>query len=279
MNGHVWFEGGFTRAESLTASALERAWRYGDGGFETMLYHRGKIPLLSYHLQRARKHTDACSATLSLPSEKELTEIIGDLAEKNDVKKSGRVRMTWCRKPGGLYRPETADTSLLVELHAFYPEDVKRKLHALFYTDQPLAAGTLSAFKKLSASVYVQASVFAADMGADDALLGNTHGRWAEFTSSNLLLRHGDSFSAPPASEGAVEGILLNRLEEWLPQWGFSFNRKQVTTEDLREADEIFSINALRGFCRVQVKDFASGTTSFFETLQENLDKELGLLP
>jgi branched-subunit amino acid aminotransferase/4-amino-4-deoxychorismate lyase len=76
-----------------------------------------------------------------------------------------------------------------------------------------------------------------------------------------------------------VEGILLNRLEEWLPRWGFSFNRKPATTDDLREADEIFSINALRGFCRVQVEDFASGTISFFETLQENLEKELGLLP
>lgn len=279
MNGYVWFEGGFTRAESLTASALERAWRYGDGGFETMLYHRGEIPLLSHHLQRAIKHAETCSAKLFLPSEKELMQLVRELAEKNDIRHFGRLRLTWFRKPGGFYRPETRDASLLLEITAFHPEEVKRKGHALFYTDQPLAGGTLSAFKKLGASVYVQASLFAEDMGADDALLCNTHGRWTEFTSSNLLLRYGDSFSAPPASEGAVEGILLNRLEDWLPKWGFTFGRKPITTEDLRESDEIFSINALRGFCRVQIEDFPTAGTSFLEALQENLDKELGILP
>lgn len=279
MNGYVWFEGGFTRAESLTACALERAWRYGDGGFETMLYHKGNIPLLVHHLQRAKKHAETISANLSFPEEKKLTEIIQELAEKNHLQKFGRIRLTWFRKPEGFYRPETAETSLLLEINDFDPTAVNRNQHAICYTEQPMAAGLFSEFKKLGASLYVQASVFAVNMGADDALLCNTHGRWTEFSASNLLLRNQNSFSAPPPYEGAVEGILLNRLEDWLPKWGFSFGRKPVTTEDLREADEIFSINALRGFCRMQVEDFPSAKTSFLEILQENLNKELGLLP
>jgi branched-chain amino acid aminotransferase len=274
MSGQVWFDGGFILSEYLPAAPFERAWRYGDGGFETMLFREGKIPLLQFHAERATKHAEAFSAKLSLPSPAELQFIFEELAAKNGIKSYGRARLTWFRRPGGFYFPETNETSVLAEISPFEPQGVKRNLHALFYTQHPISPGIFSGFKKISAHEYVQASIFARDFGADDALMVNTKGFWTEFTSSNLLIRAEDKFFAPPPEDGAVEGILLNRLEEWLPKWGFSFRRKSLTTEDLREADEIYGINALRGFCSVKLEGFPAAEKSRLSELNRRLEEE-----
>ncbi len=275
MSGQVWFDGGFIRAELLPAAPFERAWRYGDGGFETMLLQGKKIPLLQHHIHRAYRHAEASHARLELPSADELDFIFEELAAKNGIKNFGRARLTWFRKPGGLYFPETNETSVLMELAPFDPQEVKRKLYTLFYTDQPISAGRFSEFKKISAQGYVQAAIYARHMGADDALLCNAKGHWTELTSSNLLIRTEYTLLAPPTEDGAVEGILLNRLPEWLAKWGFDFKRRSITTDDLSEADDIFSINALRGFCRVQLENFPLAETSMLEDLNLLLDDEL----
>lgn len=275
MSAQVWFDGGFILWGYLPAAPFERALRYGDGGFETMLFRKGKIPLLQFHTARAMKHAEAVSAKLSLPSIEELQFIFEELAAKNGIKNYGRARLTWFRTPGGFYLPETDETSVLAEISPFEPQKVKRNLHALFYTQHPISPGIFSGFKKINAYEYVQASVFARNLGADDALMINTKGFWAEFTSSNLLIRSEDSFFAPPPDDGAVEGILLNRLEEWLPKWGFSFRRKSLTTEDLREADEIYAVNALRGFCSVKMEGFPVADKSRLGELNRRLEEEI----
>lgn len=252
----VWFNGSYTRMQDIPASALERLWKYGDGGFETLLYTQSEIPLYSLHAERAYKHASLLEVELQLPDYSELKNITTTLAEENQINRYGRIRITWFRTPGGLYVSDEKSTLILIELQAFDFENINRNLKAILYTDQPLAPGILSPFKKPGSAVYADALRKAKKAGAEDAILLNTSGEIVETATGNLLLRKGNQYTASPSNAGGIEGIMLQHLSKKLPEWGYSFNRKTITFQDLQQADEILMINALRGISLLTIPEY-----------------------
>jgi branched-chain amino acid aminotransferase len=252
----VWFNGSFTRLRDIPASTLERLWKYGDGGFETLLYIQSEIPLYALHAKRAHEHASLLEAELQLPDYSELKNITKTLAEENEIGRYGRMRLTWFRTHGGLYVSDEKNTQILIELQAFDFENINRNLKAILYTDQPSAPGILSPYKKPGSAVYADALRKAKKAGAEEAILLNTSGEIAETATGNLLLRTGNQYTAPPSHAGGIEGIMLQHLSKKLPEWGYSFRRKTITFQDLRQADEILMINALRGISLLTVPEY-----------------------
>ena len=89
----------------------------------------------------------------------------------------------------------------------------------------------------------------------DDCILLGAGGHVAETVSCNLVMRRGDVFSAPRPEDGGVEGVALTYLSERLPQLGFTFERRSHTPAMLMEADEILTVNALRGISCIILLD------------------------
>lgn len=249
MNGVVWFKNQTVALSTLTADVLDRAWRYGDGGFETLYFSGNEVPFYEAHIRRAQRHARLADIELSFPSKTEFEAILVSLAEKNGIRAQGRCRLSWFREAGGLYLPQRNTGTFLIELFSFDPASVKRQLQGIFYDAQPVVYGKFSPFKKIGAAAYTDAARHARQQGADEALLLNAHGRVAESVSGNVLVRKGNRFFAPPVSDGGVEGILLQYLEKELPGGGYAFERQSFTPEELLEADEILTVNALRGIC------------------------------
>lgn len=269
----VWFNGQLLAEESLSAAAFERAWRYGDGGFETLFFNGVEVPLYEYHLRRAVRHAALSGVDIRFPEKREFESIVQRLCRENRINGTARCRLTWFRAGAGLYLPETDAGIWLAEVFAFDPSAVKRIQQAVFYDAQPLVFGKFSPFKKPGAAVYVDAACHAKQAHADDALLLNAQGRVAETVSCNLLVREGDQFFSPPVTDGGVEGVMLSYLAEHLPVWSYGFQRRSFTPDELLGVDEILSINALRGICCLILPQGKNGP---FPSLELNTRLPLG---
>jgi len=249
MAGYVWFNGKIIKQAELSAADMDRAWRYGDGGFETIRQNGKDIPLYEYHLRRASQHAQLIQCEVTFPELPEMKSILRELSEKNNLGTSTRCRMSWFRKSGGFYLPTTDLGSVLIEVFPFDEQAIKREQKAVLYNDQPLVRGKLSAFKRLGAQAYTDAARFAHMMEADEAIILNYEGNIAETVTANLILREGNTFFAPPVQDGGIEGVMLYFLSKNLPEWGFHFARKTYSPDELARVDEILTVNALRGIC------------------------------
>lgn len=245
----VWFNGAVVDYKTLTADELDRAWRYADGGFETIFFNGKEAPLYALHASRASQHAQAIGVVIQLPNEQRLNGILQDLAKQNTLTGTLRCRMTWFRNAGGFYLPSNDNGSVLIEAFPFDASSVIREQKAVLYNDQSLVAGKLSPYKKLGAHIHVDAARFAQLMEADDALLLNAEGKIAEATASNLVLRKGNVFYAPPVNDGGLEGVMLYYLAKQLSTQGYTFLRQSFTPDELMHVDEILTVNALRGIC------------------------------
>jgi branched-subunit amino acid aminotransferase/4-amino-4-deoxychorismate lyase len=249
MANYVWFNGKIIEQATLSATDMDRAWRYGDGGFETIRYNGKDLPLYEYHLRRASQHAQLIQCDITFPEKPEMEDILRGLSEKNDLGISIRCRMSWFRKSGGFYLPTDDSGSILIEVFPFDVQSVKREQKAVLYNDQPAVRGKLSAFKRLGAQIYTDAARFAQLMETDEAIILNYEGNVAETVTANLILREGNSFFAPPVQDGGIEGVMLYFLSKNLPEWGFHFGRKTYSPDELMRVDEILTVNALRGIC------------------------------
>lgn len=65
MSELIWFEGEWTDTDALPASALKRAWAFGELIFETLRSDSGNMPFLTQHVQRMNRALDLMQSATS----------------------------------------------------------------------------------------------------------------------------------------------------------------------------------------------------------------------
>ncbi len=82
--------------------------------------------------------------------------------------------------------------------------------------------------------------------GFDDIIFTNEHGHITEGAIHNIFVRHGAQWRTPPSSDGLLPGVYRRHLLATHPE----IIEANLTPEDLRNADEIWLTNAVRGIRR-----------------------------
>ncbi len=241
----------------------QRAFFYGDALFETIRVFDGRLPWLSRHWARLSAGLQALGYELpDLWSAAFFEAEIRKIAPPN-----ARVRLTVWRNPGGLYAPEDNHAQFLITASSLGSnrfEWIDPGILLGVCTSVRLPVDDYSNFKTLNAPRYVAAARMAQNNGWDDALLLNAHERICEATSSNVFWWEGPQMCTAPLSEGCVAGIARSVLLESAPASGFAVQEKPATFAALRQADEIFLTNAIRGI--VPVRDFAGQSLADLKT-------------
>jgi branched-subunit amino acid aminotransferase/4-amino-4-deoxychorismate lyase len=98
--------------------------------------------------------------------------------------------------------------------------------------------------------VYRRAFEAAQQQGADEALLVNERGAVTEGTRANLFVGTGDALYTPPVRCGLLPGVGRGA---WLGQAGAE--ERVLTPADLRSADALWLVSALRGRRRAVMHD------------------------
>lgn len=235
----------------ITAPSIEvnnRAFKYGDAFFETMLYHKGDTPLFDLHFERATQTFTLLkmSPPEGFTKEKFKNLLLNFLAKKGH--KTAKVRISFWRNGEGTYLPTENSTFYLVEASPITskPFELNQKGLTLgIYRDTFKNTDFLANLKVAGCLTYTLASIWAKEQGVDDAILLNHHGRVAECTSSNIFLVFDDEIITPPLSEGCLNGVMRRHLLNTLPKQGYTVKELPIELDDLEKANEIFTTNAL----------------------------------
>jgi len=245
----ISLNGRLVHTDKLSATLLLRGVYYGDGLFESMRIHGGRINFWSYHRERLLRGMDYLG--MEFPEEwsvDQLPELIrttaGDWPE-------ARVRLTVLRSTGGLYTPATDQVQLLAEAipldSELYPLNDSGWTVGYYPESFPLAGSTLSNLKTCNSLPYILAARFRKKQELDEVLLTNQHGRIVEGTAWNLFCRKATKLYTPPLSEGPLDGVMRRVVMEVAPTVGWEMHEKALTPTLVLEADSIYLTNAVRG--------------------------------
>jgi branched-subunit amino acid aminotransferase/4-amino-4-deoxychorismate lyase len=232
-------------------TAQNRAFRYGDGLFESMKMCGGK-------LQYAEKHADRLAAGMKalkmegadLMDEYFLRQKASELAKRNKLKEGARLRLSVYRADGGLYVPESNKAGYLLEATAMSSQNYelnKKGLIVDVFDELTKSADKLSNFKTSNALLYVMAGLFKKQNSLDDAFILNNNGFLCESISSNVFIIYNKQIYTPALTEGCVAGVMRSVVLEIAKNNDVPLIEAQINPEVLKEAEEVFVTNATTG--------------------------------
>lgn len=246
----IYYNGSYIDDAALPIHTQNRAFKYGDGVFESCLLHEGRAPLLPYNFARLQRGM----RMLKLRSPDfwdadHFTSIFSELAKAHSLN-TARMKITVWRAGAGLYTPEQNDAELLVEIFPleFPPFSTAPGTCRLgVYTETPRIIHPLSSCKTMNALPYVLAGLFARREAYDDVLLLNTEGGIADAISSNLFILRGQTLITTPPLNGGVAGTMQDWLCDHAGDLGYGITRMPLTPDDLYDASAILLTNAIQG--------------------------------
>lgn len=223
-----------------------RAFRYGDGLFETILWMPEGPISLGLHYERLNKSM----GMLGMKKPEELTRdglenMIRDLVLNERFEGAARLRLQVWRTAGGYYTPSNHQVEYLIELSPIYFSPYKILDKADFANEIHTSYHELSALKSSSALLYVKAGIEKQERNLDEIILTDTRGNVAEASASNIFWVNGDNLFTPSLSCGCIEGIRRKRVIQHFELTPYEVMEMEASKEHLMKADCIFTTNAL----------------------------------
>jgi branched-chain amino acid aminotransferase len=246
LNGH------FYETDRPLFSPENRAFRYGDGLFETIRCHK-TIPLFfEEHYDRLLRGMATLKLTAAgLPSLSVLKNHIEKLIVRNRIFYDARVRLTVFRREGGLYTPETNSPAWLLE--AFPLDDKGYHLNRDgirigLFTGFPKAWSLAASYKTLSCTPSILAGIHKKENYWDDCLIVNQDKKIIESISSNLFWVKNNTIYTSSLSSGCVDGIMRRQIFKFAEELNAELKENSgASKEELMDAEEIFLSNSITG--------------------------------
>jgi len=271
------FNGEIIPADTKALTVANRAFKYGDGLFESMRMLKGQLKFHVQHAERLQKGMKALKMDgYSQLDSYFLKEKAEQLASVNKIK-HGRLRLTVYRDAEGLYTPSQNKTGYLLEIQ---PADEPRYflnskgLIVDVFTELAKPTNYLSNIKTCNSLVYVMAGIHKNQNNLDDVLLLNQNGFLCEASSSNVFVYYQNNLYTPALSEGCVEGVMRQVVIDLARKNNIPLTEAQISPEILYEADEVFLTNAVKGIQCVM----GYGIRRYFNRISKVLIDELNKL-
>ncbi|HLT88124.1 MAG TPA: aminotransferase class IV [Sphingobacterium sp.] len=248
---YINFDGQLIAENQQIATIDNRALRYGDGLFETMLWKDGDIRFLDLHIKRLQQGME----TLQLDEYSKFDAYFirsktEELIRKNNMLgQQVRVRLVVYRAGGGTYAPETNKPVYVLQVSRMPPvlRDKKLGLIVDLYADFKKPYSDLSHLKSNNALIYVMAGLYKKKFAYDEVFLLNQEGNLCEGLISNIFIYYDKTLYTPALTEGCVEGVMRKVVMEMAEHEGVPVVEAQISPEIMKEADEIFCTNAVQG--------------------------------
>ena len=238
----VFLNGQFVPEAEAKVSVFDRSFLYGDGLFEAVRIYTGKSFRWPQHLERL--HAGAKFLGIRIPfTDAELTTAAAELVARNGLAEATlRLNLSRGVGPRG-YSPQGADSpTLVMTLHpapAVSPENPTR--WKLITSSFRIPAGDrLATFKTANKLAQVLSRAEAEERGADEALLLNTDGRFAEAASSNLFWIENGVLCTTPLAEGLLAGVTRAFVLELAGQLGLPTAERSCRLWQLQRAEGVF---------------------------------------
>lgn len=278
MQTMVNYNGSILKKEDFSVGSDNRAFRYGDGLFETMRYSNGLIYFYEDHYFRLMG--SMCMMRVDIPSElnmEMLHEQILNTIESNGLKqKSCRIRLHFFREGTGLYTPNNLGANYLIEVEALNDKGYELNTSGLksdIYFDHAKTKAVLSSIKSNNALVYILASIFAKENEMDQVFILNSDQEIIETQHSNIIVIKDKKAIVPTPDQGALDGVVRKQMLKLLEEDGYEISDDKIRAYEINIADQVFVTNSISGIQYInqfRKKEFTGEGVQYW---QEKLEK------
>lgn len=221
----------------------DRGFAYGDGLFETMRVHHGRVPWLDAHLGRLLR--DANRLRLPVPPDGWLREQIRTLAA--DAPAHAVLKLMLSRGSGGrgYAPPRDAKPTLVLALHPL-PPPLPKLLAVRWCRTRAGIQPALAGMKHLNRLEQVLARAEWTTSAIDEGLMLDTADEVVGATSANVFALVFGLWITPPVNMHGVAGT----MRSWVLA-NASAREAPLTRPMVEAADAVFLCNAVRGILPV----------------------------
>jgi branched-chain amino acid aminotransferase len=252
--------GEFFAREQAQVSVFDSGFVLGDGIWEGLRVHRGKIAFLDQHLDRLYEGAKALDMEMEVPAA-ELRERLYRLLEKNGMQDGVHIRLMVSRgiKATPYQDPRITITPptivIIPEYKTALPETAHKgiKLFTVHvrrgYPD--VQDPKLNSHSKLNC---ITACIQAAKAGADEALMLDPHGFVATCNSTHFfIVRKGEVWTS--SGDYCLGGITRGNVIALCEQNQIPVRQKNFSLTDVYGADEAFVTGTFAGLAPVREID------------------------
>ncbi|MDB4904238.1 MAG: 4-amino-4-deoxychorismate lyase [Mucilaginibacter sp.] len=271
------FNGEMLPADTKLVTINNRAFKYGDGLFESMRMMKGQLKFADLHADRLQRGMKVLKIEEYSQMDSWFLKEKADELSRRNKSRNGRLRLTVYRDAGGLYTPSQNKMGYSLE---FQPLDEPRYflnskgLLVDIFTELPKPTNYLSNIKTCNSLIYVMAGLYKTQNNLDEVFLLNQNGFLCEAGSSNIFVWYQKHLYTPAISEGCVEGVMRQVIINLAKEINIPVMEAQINPEILYEADEVFITNAGRGIQSVM----GFGVRRYFNEISKLLVDELNKL-
>lgn len=231
--------------------ADNRAFKFGDGLFESIRIINGKPVNLENHMKRLFSGMEMLHMDIPINYSLEyFKKQIDLLANKNNITKGGIARLTVYRDSKGNYFPTENTPGYVLEIKEYQHNQFTlndKGLNIDVFEGIKKINNTYSAFKTANAMLYILATLYAKENNLDDVLLLNERENIIEGSSSNVFIVSNGVLYTPPIKEGCIGGTMRMLLINTAIEEGIKVYETNLTPQNFLAADEILFTNAVKG--------------------------------
>ena len=261
-------------------SLHDRSVHYGDGLFETIAVHDGKLLLWNEHFERLGA---GCQRLMFPQPDKDI--LSSEIHSLVNDSPSAVVKIILSRGPSGRgYSPPVSPVmTRIIGLYprpnypqAIYTDGIELKLCQTRYSRNPLLAG----IKHLNRLEQVMARAELMQHDCMEGMVLDTEDNVIEGTMSNLFMKCGRQLITPDLSHCGISGVVRKSILEMSTSQGVDVVVKNVRMNDIDRMDELFLCNSIAGIVsinRFQNQPFES--FSLADRLRHQLTASNKLVP
>ena len=243
----AYVNGEYVSAENARISPLDRGFVFGDGVYEVIPVHNGKLFYLDAHIHRLNQSLQGIrmEAPLALEDWRKLLE---KLVQENGF--GDQWLYLQVTRGVEVVRNHQIPVNITPTIFAIsYPKTLRNKeecAKGLKITTVTDIRWKYCHIKSTSRLAYILMYQEAVDGGFDEAIIIN-NGQALECTSSNIfIVRHG-VLVTPPKSPLLLSGITRDRILQLAEKHKIPYRETKITERDLLKADEIWITSSIRG--------------------------------
>jgi len=240
---HIFLDGKIVRINPSALTALSPGHLTGEGVFETMKCHDGKILAWKEHFQRLQRGLNFYKMACPF-QERTVLKHIHRVMKCNTLKKA-RVRVCFWRE-GKKMR-----SSIVCQAVFNRSKKIFKAMMSSYRRNQ----SRTSHIKSIAYGPFLKALQDAKSKGFDEAVLCNKDKQIVEGSRTNIFVIKNGKIYTPPIRCGCLNGITRQIIIQLARKRGLFCQTKILSESSLFTADEVFLTNSLLGAVPVSVID------------------------
>ncbi len=275
ISNSIWY-GGSLLNEDRSISFNRRSHLYGDGLFETLRIHKGRICFWESHYFRLMSSMRILR--MDIPLDWSPDNLASEILQFNpELDSDYRVRLSIWRNGELGYKPTTNNIDWCLHVAGLndfgFPSPVLSQKLALFQ-EHKKSKGLLSNLKMSQSALYILTANFAQEQNVDDAILLSHDNYVLETSRGNVFLLKESSITTPSLDDGALRGVMREQVLKLSKGVGLIIKEEKISPFDLLKAEEIWITNAIHGVMAVSEYRKSSYVSVWANKMQDEINKK-----